>query len=44
MTTVVDGREAPVSKVIDLAAGDRVELTIDPAAGAAPATATASLR
>ena len=42
VTTVVDGREETVSKVIDLAAGDQVELTLDPAA--APAAATASLR
>jgi uncharacterized protein (TIGR03000 family) len=40
--TVVDGREETVSKVIDLVAGDRVELTLDPAA--APAESTASLR
>ena len=42
VTTVVDGREETVSKVIYLAAGDQVELTLDPAA--APAAATASLR
>nr|MCS5616688.1 TIGR03000 domain-containing protein [Pirellulales bacterium] len=40
--TVVDGSERTISKVIDLAAGDSVELTLDPAT--APAEATASLR
>jgi uncharacterized protein (TIGR03000 family) len=40
--TVVDGREETVSKVIDLVAGEKVELTLDPAA--APAEQTASLR
>ena len=44
VTTVVDGREATISKVIDLAAGDRVELTLDPASPTAPVSATASLR
>jgi uncharacterized protein (TIGR03000 family) len=44
VTTVIDGREATTSKVINLAAGDRVELTLDPATGDAPATATASLK
>ncbi len=39
---VVDGSERTISKVIDLAAGDSVELTLDPAT--APAEATASLR
>jgi len=42
VTTVVDGREETVSKVIDLAAGDRVEFALNPAA--APTAATASLR
>ena len=42
VTTVVDGKEATISKVIDLAAGDRIELSLDPAT--APATATASLQ
>ena len=44
VTTVVDGQEATISKVIDLAAGDRVELTLDPASPTAPVSATASLR
>jgi uncharacterized protein (TIGR03000 family) len=42
VTTVVDGRELVVSKTINLAAGDRVDLALDPAS--AGAEATASLR
>ena len=42
VTAVVDGREETVTKVIDLAAGDTVELTLDPTG--APAEATAALR
>jgi uncharacterized protein (TIGR03000 family) len=44
VATVVDGREQVVSKVIDLAAGQSVELSIDPAQRTAAADATASLR
>ena len=45
VATSVDGREQIVSKVIDLAAGDSVELSIDPTAGLASlADATVSLR
>ena len=40
VATVVDGRERVVSKTIDLAAGDSVELALDPAAAAAEATAS----
>lgn len=44
VATVVDGREQIVSKVIDLAAGQSVELSIDPAPRTAAADATASIR
>jgi uncharacterized protein (TIGR03000 family) len=44
VTAVVDGREETISKVIDLAAGDRIELALDPAQRVASADATASLR
>jgi uncharacterized protein (TIGR03000 family) len=44
VATVIDGREQTVSKVIDLAAGQAVELTIDPTVRTAAADATASLR
>ena len=40
VSTVVDGSERVVSKTIDLAAGDRVELALDPASAAAEATAS----
>ncbi len=40
VATTVDGREQVVSKTIDLVAGDRVELALDPAAPAAEATAS----
>jgi uncharacterized protein (TIGR03000 family) len=43
VATVVDGQERTVSKVIDLAAGDVVDLTLDPAARTASAETTASL-
>jgi uncharacterized protein (TIGR03000 family) len=43
VATVVDGQERTVSKVIDLASGDRVDLTLDPAARTASAETTASL-
>jgi uncharacterized protein (TIGR03000 family) len=44
VTAVVDGSERTVSKTIDLAAGDVVELTLDPSVRTAAADATASLR
>jgi uncharacterized protein (TIGR03000 family) len=44
VATVVDGREQTISKVIDLAAGQAVKLTLDPATRTAAADATASLR
>jgi uncharacterized protein (TIGR03000 family) len=45
VATEIDGREQVVSKVIDLAAGDTVELSLDPTAGLASlADATASLK
>jgi len=44
VATVVDGRERAVSKVIDLSAGDRVELELDPTQRTAAAETTASLR
>jgi uncharacterized protein (TIGR03000 family) len=44
VAAVIDGREQTVSKVIDLAAGQAVELTLDPATRTAAADATASLR
>jgi uncharacterized protein (TIGR03000 family) len=44
VATVVDGREQVVSKVIDLAAGQTVELSLDPAQRTASADATASVR
>jgi uncharacterized protein (TIGR03000 family) len=44
VTTVVDGREQVASKVIDLAAGQEIELSIDPAQRTASADATASIR
>jgi uncharacterized protein (TIGR03000 family) len=44
VVTVVDGREQVVSKVIDLAAGQTVELSLDPAQRTAAADATASIR
>lgn len=44
VATVVDGRERFASKVIDLSAGDTVELAIDPTGSLALADATASLR
>jgi uncharacterized protein (TIGR03000 family) len=44
VATVIDGREQIVSKVIDLAAGQSVELSIDPAQRTAAADATASIR
>ena len=43
VATVVDGREQAVSKVIDLAAGDSVDLTLDPAARVASTETTASV-
>ena len=42
VATVVDGREQVVSKVIDLAAGQSVELSLDPAQRTASADSTAS--
>jgi uncharacterized protein (TIGR03000 family) len=45
VATEIDGREQVVSKVIDLAAGDTVEFSLDPTAGLASlADATASVR
>jgi uncharacterized protein (TIGR03000 family) len=45
VAAIVEGRERVVSKVIDLAAGDSVDLSIDPAESLATlADATASLR
>jgi uncharacterized protein (TIGR03000 family) len=44
VTATVDGREETVSKVIDLAAGDVVELTLDPQQRTASADKTASIR
>jgi hypothetical protein len=44
VATVVDGREQVVSKVIDLAAGQTVELSLDPAQRTAAADTTASIR
>jgi len=44
VATVVDGREQVVSKVIDLAAGQSVELSLDPTQRTAAADSTASLR
>jgi uncharacterized protein (TIGR03000 family) len=45
VATEIDGREQIVSKVVDLAAGDTVELSLDPTAGLASlADATASVR
>jgi len=43
VASVVDGQERMVSKVIDLAAGDTVDLTLDPAVRTASAETTASL-
>jgi uncharacterized protein (TIGR03000 family) len=43
VAAVVDGQERTVSKVIDLAAGDTIDLSLDPAARTASADATASL-
>jgi uncharacterized protein (TIGR03000 family) len=43
VASVVDGREQTVSKVIDLAAGDQIDLAIDPAARVAAADTTASI-
>ena len=43
VATVVDGQERTVSKVIDLAAGDVVDLTLDPALRTASAETTAAL-
>ena len=42
MPELVDGREQVVSKVIDLAAGQSVELSLDPAQRTASADSTAS--
>jgi uncharacterized protein (TIGR03000 family) len=44
VSAVVDGQEQTISKVIDLAAGDQIELALDPAQRVASADATASLR
>jgi len=44
VTTVVDGREETVSKVIDLAAGDRLELSLDPTSRTAALDTTAAVR
>jgi uncharacterized protein (TIGR03000 family) len=44
VTTLVDGREQVAAKVIDLAAGQSVELSLDPAQRTAAADTTASLR
>ena len=44
VVTVVDGREQVAAKVIDLAAGQTVELSLDPAQRTAAADTTASLR
>ena len=44
VATVVDGREQVVSKVIDLAAGESIELSLDPASRTATAESTASIR
>jgi uncharacterized protein (TIGR03000 family) len=44
VVTVVDGREQATSKVIELAAGQSLELAIDPAQRTANADATASVR
>jgi uncharacterized protein (TIGR03000 family) len=44
VTSVVDGREQTVSKVIDLAAGAVLEFALDPASRTAAAESTASLR
>ncbi|MFN9368836.1 MAG: hypothetical protein ACK6CT_08725, partial [Planctomycetia bacterium] len=41
---VLDGQERMVSKVIDLAAGDAVELALDPASRTASAESTAATR
>jgi uncharacterized protein (TIGR03000 family) len=43
VAAVVDGQERTVSKVIDLAAGDVVDLTLDPAVRTASAETTAAL-
>jgi uncharacterized protein (TIGR03000 family) len=43
VVTVVDGREREISKVINLSAGDRVELTLNPAGQLASLEATAAL-
>jgi uncharacterized protein (TIGR03000 family) len=44
VATVVDGREQVVSKVINLAAGQTVELSLDPSQRTAATDATASIR
>jgi uncharacterized protein (TIGR03000 family) len=44
VVTVVDGSEQIVSKVIDLVAGQSVELSLDPAQRTAATDATASIR
>ena len=44
VATVVDGREQVVSKVINLAAGQTVELSLDPTQRTAATDATASIR
>jgi len=44
VVTVVDGREQVVSKVIDLAAGQEIELSLDPTQRTASTDATASVR
>jgi uncharacterized protein (TIGR03000 family) len=44
VATVVDGREQVVSKVIDLSAGQTVELSLDPAQRTASTDSTASTR
>ena len=44
VASLVDGREQVVSKVIDLAAGESIELSIDPTQRTATANTTASIR
>jgi uncharacterized protein (TIGR03000 family) len=44
VAAVVEGREETISKVIDLAAGDTVELTLDPQQRTASTDATVSIR
>ena len=44
VVTVVDGREQVATKVIDLAAGQSLELAIDPAQRTASSETTASVR